>query len=70
MRTAAVWPDPVICRVASIPSIPGIRMSISSTSGLRSAAISTASAPVAASPITSRSGAVSTSKRTVPRTKA
>src|SRR6266566_4478575 len=58
--------DPVIRRVASMPSMPGIRMSISSTSGFSRMAISTASAPVAASPITCRSGAVSTRSRKLP----
>ena len=67
---AAVCSDPVICRVASMPSMPGIRMSISSTSGFSRVAISTASAPVAASPITCKSGAVSMRSRKLPRTRA
>jgi hypothetical protein len=47
------WPRArVICRVASSPSIPGIRMSISTTSGAFSATAATAPAPFAASPTT------------------
>src|SRR5579884_4204467 len=43
-------------RVAVIPSVPGISRSISTTSGRRALAIWIASAPLAASPITSSSG--------------
>ena len=42
----------MISRVASSPSIPGIRMSISTTSGPCAAACDTAAAPLAASPTT------------------
>ncbi len=55
-------------RVASIPSIFGIRMSISTTSGRTRRATSTASSPVPASPTTRRSGAVSTRTRKPART--
>src|SRR5205814_65567 len=50
-------------RVASSPSILGMRMSMSATSGSRRRASSTASAPSPASPITSRSGSRSTIAR-------
>ena len=43
---------PVICRVASMPSISGIRTSIRITSGWCSAAARTACAPLAASATT------------------
>jgi 8-oxo-dGTP diphosphatase len=42
----------VICRVASSPSIPGMRMSISTTSGPCAATCDTAASPLAASPTT------------------
>ena len=42
----------VICLVASRPSIPGIRMSISTTSGACAATWDTAASPLAASPTT------------------
>ena len=42
----------VISRVASRPSMPGIRMSISTTSGPWAAACDTAASPLAASPTT------------------
>ena len=60
----------VICPVASIPSMPGIRISISTMSGFSRRASSTASVPVAASPTEVRSGAVSTRMRKLPRTRA
>ena len=69
-RTAEVSGATVIRRVASIPSMPGMRMSISTTSGRSRRAASTASAPVAASPTEARSGAVSTRMRKLPRTRA
>jgi len=47
----------VIARVAVMPSVPGIRMSITTTSACASAASRTASAPELASATTSRSGA-------------
>ena len=46
-----------IWRVASIPDISGIRRSISTIAGRCSAACSTASRPVSASPTSTRSGA-------------
>ena len=45
----------VICLVASMPSMPGIRTSMSTTSGRSSPVRRTASAPSAASPMTSMS---------------
>ena len=45
----------VIRRVASSPSISGMRMSITTTSGRSARTCSSASAPVAASPTTSMS---------------
>ena len=59
-----------IRRVASMPSISGIRTSISTTSGRICSARATASAPVPASPTTVRSGARSTSTRKLPRSSA
>ena len=47
---------PASCRVASMPSMPGIRMSSRQTSGRSSRARATASRPSAASPITSMPG--------------
>ena len=52
-RTPASRPSPAIRRVACSPSSPGIRMSISTTSGVSSRTSRTASAPSAASPTTS-----------------
>ena len=46
-----------ICRVASSPSVPGMRMSISTTWARSERASSTAAAPSAASPTTSMPGA-------------
>ncbi len=48
----------MIIWVASMPSMPGIRMSMTTTSGRACRASWTASAPVPASPTTSRSRAV------------
>ncbi len=48
-------PGPVICRVASTPSIRGIRMSISTTSGCSARTWSSACRPSPASPTTARS---------------
>ena len=45
-----------ICRVASIPFMPGMLMSMSTTSGCNSFVRSTPALPSAASPTTSRSG--------------
>ena len=56
MRVPAARGRAVIRRVASRPSMRGIRMSISTTSGRARRASSTASAPSAASPTTSMSG--------------
>src|ERR1017187_526393 len=69
-RTAEVSAAAVICLVASIPSMPGIRISIRTMSGFPRRASSTASVPVAASPTEARSGAVSTRMRKLPRTRA
>ena len=55
-RVDASDSSPVIRRVASRPSITGIRTSISITSGCSLAASATASAPLLASPTTSMSG--------------
>ena len=63
------WSD-VICRVASIPSITGIRTSITTTSGARLAASSTACLPSAASPTTSRSSSASISEENAVRSSA
>ena len=52
-----------IRRVASSPSTPGIRMSMSTTSARSCRAWSTASAPLAASPTTSIPSALSSSTR-------
>ena len=52
-------PSPVISRVASSPSMPGMRMSISTTSGSCACTWVTASAPLAASPTTVIPSAVS-----------
>ena len=60
----------MICLVASMPSMPGIRMSIKITSGCSLTASATASAPVPASPTAVRSGALSTSSRRLPRSSA
>ena len=70
MRTRVRSPAAAMRRVASMPSMPGMRMSISTTSGFSRQAASTASAPVAASPTEARSGAVSTRMRKLPRTRA
>src|SRR3984957_20274631 len=60
----------VICRVASIPSITGIRTSITTTSGARLPASSTACLPSAASPTTCRSFSASISEENAVRSKA
>jgi hypothetical protein len=52
-RTPLSSGSAAICRVASSPSVPGIRMSISTTSACSERARSTAAAPSAASPTTS-----------------
>src|SRR5437660_1421406 len=53
-RTPGEWET--ICRVASMPSIPGMDTSINTTSGLNSAASFTAEAESAASPTISKNG--------------
>ncbi|SCE28289.1 hypothetical protein GA0115253_104081, partial [Streptomyces sp. Termitarium-T10T-6] len=57
-------------RVAASPSVPGIRMSMSTTSAFVARASSTAWAPSAASPTTSMSGSESTSTRNALRSSA
>ena len=57
-----------ICRVASMPSITGMRTSISTTSGRCSALRRTASAPSAALATTVTSGCVSSSAENPART--
>ncbi len=69
-RTAASAGSALIMRVAASPSVPGIRMSISTTSGAVVRASSTASAPSAASPTTSMPGSESTSTRNALRSRA
>jgi DNA-binding NarL/FixJ family response regulator len=69
-RTPARFSSAVIRRVASMPSMSGIRMSISTTPGCSSPARATASAPDAASPATSMSGSLSSSIRNVARSSA
>jgi hypothetical protein len=58
----------VIILVAWMPSMPGIRMSITTTSGTISAASRTASLPVPASPTTSMSSLSAMSRRNPERT--
>jgi hypothetical protein len=53
MRGGFSRPEPRIRRVAVMPSVSGIRMSISTTSGSVRSAMATASAPSHASPATS-----------------
>ena len=62
--------SPVIRRVASTPSIPGIRMSIRTTSGRSLETSSTAACPSAASPTTSMSSADRSRTANPPRTRA
>src|ERR1700677_4507717 len=69
ITTRAPEPAPRICRVASSPSITGILMSISTTSGRCSSTAATASLPSAASPATSIPS-VSRISRKPPRTSA
>ena len=57
----------VISRVAAMPSVPGMRMSIRTTSGRSARATATVCAPSAASPTTSMSASDSTSTRSAPR---
>ena len=61
MRGPPSSPGSASCLVASMPSVPGIRTSISTTSGRSSRQILTASPPSTAVPTTSKSGWVSSS---------
>src|SRR6266511_2854306 len=63
IRMRAADPDSTICRVASMPSITGMRTSISTTSGSNAWVIATPWTPSPASPTTSRSGWVSSTIR-------
>ncbi len=69
-RTALVADDRVIWRVASMPSMSGIRTSISTTSGWVLRACCTASAPSPASPTTVNPGVAATMPRNPARTSA
>src|SRR5690606_31532518 len=69
-RTAASSGSALIRRVAASPSVPGMRMSMRTTSARRSRASSTASAPSDASPTTSMSGSESTRTRKALRSRA
>ena len=60
----------MIRRVAAIPSVPGIRTSMSTTSGPSAATWATAWSPSAASPTTCRSGSISRIIRKPARTSA
>ena len=68
MSTCAPGSAATIRRVASIPSMPGIRTSMSTTSGRRQRTSSTAPAPSAASPTTSISASLSSIIRNPERT--
>ena len=70
MMTLLSGPAAVMAAVAAIPSMPGIRTSISTTSGRRADAIATPAAPSAASPATSMSGSVSRISRKPIRSRA
>jgi hypothetical protein len=59
MRTLLAGPAATIVAVAWIPSMPGIRTSMSTTSGCRADAMLTPDVPFAASPTTSISGSAS-----------
>ena len=61
-------PEPASCLVASMPSMTGIRTSISTTSGRSSPQIRTASDPSQAVPTTVKSGWVSSSPANPART--
>ena len=67
-RAVRPLPDPANCRVASMPSMPGMRTSISTTSGRRSRQMRTASAPSDAVPTTEKSGWVSSNPAKPSRT--
>jgi hypothetical protein len=66
--TRAPMPFSAISLIALTPSRTGIRRSISTTSGCRAAARSTASRPLAASPATSNSPLASKMPRRPSRT--
>src|SRR5690349_9723525 len=70
IRTWARVGSLLIMRVAARPSVPGIRMSIRTTSARSSLASRTASAPSDASPTTSMSASESTSTRKALRSSA
>lgn len=69
MSTRGAEVSAVIIRVASMPSMPGIWMSITTTSGRSSLTSRTASVPVPASPTISRSGASAMTMRRPARTR-
>jgi hypothetical protein len=68
MSTLGARSSAASCLVASMPSVPGIRTSISTTSGRRSRQTRTAAAPSAAVPSTAKSGWVSSSAANPART--
>jgi hypothetical protein len=69
ISTRGAWPpSSASCRVASMPSVPGILTSISTTSGRADRQTRTASAPSAAVPSTVKSGWVSSSAAKPART--
>ncbi|RPK78645.1 hypothetical protein EES47_30170 [Streptomyces sp. ADI98-12] len=68
--TRAAGCSAAIRRVASIPSMPGIRTSMTTTSGARAATCSSATLPSAASPTTARSGSESIASRNPMRSSA
>jgi len=69
MTTRGGWSPAVMSWVASMPSMPGMRMSMTTTSGRVSLATWMAWAPVAASPVTSMPGVLSMSTRRPVRTR-
>ena len=69
-RTSRSRGSVTMSRAAVSPSVPGIRMSISTTSGRRSRASRTAAAPSSASPATVMSGADDSRARNPARTSA
>ena len=66
-RTSVLW---VICRVASMPFMTGMRTSIKMTSGLARRAASTASTPLPASPTTMKPGVAEMMPQKPTRTRA
>ena len=69
-RVPAAPSGPVICRVASMPSMTGIRTSIRTTSGRARRASATASVPVLASPTTVKPSVAPTMPQNPARTRA